>query len=488
MLTRNSIHQFVLTGLVSMFFLENTPAATVSINPDNGIRGTLAIIRGSELPPNERVDISWLLPTGFMLAAESVPTDGNGSFTATIVAPKSAPINESAAIFVFKNDGPLIASTSFTVTDQVVCADTYFIGMHGTAEGPDGQNQILSQVIGETWENFYDLATELGKNVKGYAIEYHAPVWQAPISGVNAGRGSVALNEHVLKIEESCAAPSIVLAGYSLGAWAINNWLSEHEDRWGQILAVELYGDPLWYRLVPNGTRGGLARRAGLLLATDLYENDVSGPGALYDRVQSRCLDLDPICGEGWDALHFGNQLSIAVHCGASPDLCEHEKYASEPIKGQGGGYGLTAHGAKFLILKAFPQETAGPEIVHSETFREGDLVFFRVFFTNPNSDVDFTNDPAGFGFRGTNGSLWAEEEHPLWEPSYGRVFLGHPGRLEYPFNHLCDTGPRYESDVEVWILDSNFPVGRRSVSTTVHLACSAPTEVITPFRGGIAR
>jgi hypothetical protein len=102
------------------------------------------------------------------------------------------------------------------------------------------------------------------------------------------------------------------------------------------------------------------------------------------------------------------------------------------------------------------------PTIVRVETFREGDMVFFRLFFTDPDKDAE------GFGFRGANGSGWAEETHPFSSPSYGRVS---PGRIEYPFNLLCETGPAYESDVEAWIYDSS---GLISPLVTVHLACSS--------------
>ena len=81
------------------------------------------------------------------------------------------------------------------------------------------------------------------------------------------------------------------------------------------------------------------------------------------------------------------------------------------------------------------------PTITDVQTFREGDFVFFRLFYTDPNGDAE------GFGFRGANGVGWAEETHPFSSPSNGRVS---PGIVEYPFNHLCDTGPAYESDVEL--------------------------------------
>ena len=78
-------------------------------------------------------------------------------------------------------------------------------------------------------------------------------------------------------------------------------------------------------------------------------------------------------------------------------------------------------------------------------------------------------NDAEGFGFRGINGSGWAQESHPFSSPSYGRVF---PERVEYPFNHGCGTASETESDVAAWIYDST---ARRSPPIATHLSCTAP-------------
>jgi hypothetical protein len=65
-------------------------------------------------------------------------------------------------------------------------------------------------------------------------------------------KGANRLKKLVEKILESCPRskddPRIVLAGYSLGAWAVNKWLYANVDFWPWIRAVELYGDPLWRR------------------------------------------------------------------------------------------------------------------------------------------------------------------------------------------------------------------------------------------------
>jgi hypothetical protein len=126
---------------------------------------------------------------------------------------------------------------------------------------------------------------------------------------------------------------------------------------------------------------------------------------------------------------------------------------------------------AKFITAQApFTITTAttgtSPAIVRVETFRAGVLVYFRLFYADPNNTAE------GFGFKGANGSGWAKETHPFSSPSYGRWS---PGKIEYPFNHLCGEPGEYASDVEAWIYDS---AGQSSQSVTIHLACSvSPSE-----------
>lgn len=108
------------------------------------------------------------------------------------------------------------------------------------------------------------------------------------------------------------------------------------------------------------------------------------------------------------------------------------------------------------------------------ETFRDGSLVFFRLFFT------DLNNDAIGFGFQGVNGSGWARETHPFLYPSYGRISTTNPPRLgsvaiEYPFNLRCGTPSAYDSAVEAWIYDRS---GIESKHVTIPLSCSAVGKV----------
>jgi hypothetical protein len=107
-------------------------------------------------------------------------------------------------------------------------------------------------------------------------------------------------------------------------------------------------------------------------------------------------------------------------------------------------------------------QPPAGPpEIVKADTFRDGVMVWIRVYYADADGGV------VGFGFRGANGSLWAEERHTFSSPSYGRVY---PDRFEYPFNHGCGGPNELESDVEAWVFDAR---GAESRPVILHLACN---------------
>src|SRR5664280_1025739 len=119
----------------------------------------------------------------------------------------------------------------------------------------------------------------------------------------------------------------------------------------------------------------------------------------------------------------------------------------------------------------------AAPHITGYTTYTQGVMVILSVTYTG-------TAD--GFGFKGINGSGWAEENHPLSSPSYGHVS---PGKIEYPFNHACGTSNADQSDVAFWVY-----TGAARNETTAHLACSGqstdngqPPAVVTPYADAAA-
>lgn len=89
------------------------------------------------------------------------------------------------------------------------------------------------------------------------------------------------------------------------------------------------------------------------------------------------------------------------------------------------------------------------PHITSWSTYTNGGLVVIAVSFNGPAD---------GFGFVGSMGSGWAEENHPFTSPSFGIVNydpVTQVGRVDYPFNHLCGTSQQYDSYIKFWITDS---------------------------------
>jgi hypothetical protein len=475
---------------------------SVTLSPNQGTVGTGVTASGTGWPANASVNAFFNLdPKPINTLPETV--DSNGNFTLNFCVPNLAP-GVYPTFFTISQFSGMYSGPIFTITagtagncqSTAKCPDVYFIGVHGFGEGPDQAGNGDCAVVRETWEAFEKLVKQKGKEVKYHSIWYPAPTDLTNIAGMfqDLDIGVQSLDKHIREVLKTCPAQNIVLVGYSFGAWVINEWLTKGLDEqngnwtfWPQIRAVELYGDPLWSRAGQDYKNTPFIYPG---LATVIpnthspYVNNPPGPAGkvitLANRWQSRCLKGDPICGEGYPMVfdpmsHLvqnPQQLPDAVGCANPNTVCEHEKYTKA-----NGGYSLTERGANYLSLKAFPPVIDHPQIIYHETFREGALVFFREFFTNPAPALE----AKGFGFVGVNGSGWAEENHPFENPSYGRVHLDQPS-VEYPFNHACGTSNAYESDVDAWINYVSQGAQSKSNRELNHLACTAPCEVVTPY------
>jgi hypothetical protein len=465
---------------------------SVTLDLVQGPVNTGVTATGKGWPPNASV-YAFFNQQQLNTVAETVDSGGNFklNFCVPNLAPGVYPTFFTISQFPGMYSGPIFTITAGTPGNcqpTAQCPNAYFVGVHGMREGPDQGGNGDSIVISETWQEFEKLAKAKGKQVKYHSIWYPAPSDWTNIALLfqDVAIGVAELDKQIRGILKTCPGLKIALVGYSFGAWVIDDWLSisENEALWQFIGAVQLYGDPLWKRTGPpylGGTVDTYIGVAHVVNPTGMgfpnpnpYSNTPEGPGVgLSDRWQSRCLKDDPICGEGYGFLYYGNQLGLAINCGTSPDFCEHEKYASEPEKGKKVGYGLTTRGAMFLALKTFPDvfTTGAPSVAHYETFVEGDFVYIRLYHTG---------SPIGFGFVGVNGSGWAQEEIPFSSPTtpYWTRVSPNDDRVEYPFNHLCSTQPGNKSDIEAWVYSST----QRSPRVRINLACSVPKEVVTPF------
>ncbi|MFI0225650.1 cutinase family protein [Streptomyces lydicus] len=217
---------------------------------------------------------------------------------------------------------------------------THFIGVHGMDETGDD-----SATIKATWDKFRDLSPE--PKPAGYFTTYRSihkddlNSTRAAIlkwSGVYRASTLEGVTEIGLNVAETlrrCPSTHFVLAGYSQGAWVIDEYLRQSHTPLGHIDGVALYGDPQW----DHGTKGkGLARR----LAKPHLSGGYPDPPNYRGRIQTLCANKDPVCGEGYGDLGVGAQVIDASNC--EKPKCPHLAY----------GPTATNRGAEFLASKAF--------------------------------------------------------------------------------------------------------------------------------------
>ena len=157
-------------------------------------------------------------------------------------------------------------------------------------------------------------------------------------------------------------------------------------------------------------TPGGSASPVDVYLAIQLPDQTLH----FYQSNGSFTVEMQPLV-RNWTATPFSGEIFRHLFTGAE-QAGTYTWYGAFTAPGTQNIIGDIAQ-ATFTFNTV--QSQLPPEIVRVETFREGQLVFFRVFYTDPNNDAE------GFGFRGANGFPWAEETHPFSSPSYGRVYPG---------------------------------------------------------------
>jgi len=258
-------------------------------------------------------------------------------------------------------------SRTFTLTSPPPkCPTAFLLGIHGMNEGPSDTKPAVSATIAETFTAFDSDTTKLGNNaVKQVALPYKTITignFLAPNDGTVNGLKTVddtanTLLNDVKASHKQCPSTRILLAGYSMGAWIINDMLTKMLAKpgdWAGIKGIELYGDPCYI----SGSYKGLVRETYPDLNHCMLDSWYPYPepaNFVPFKAQSQCYYHDPICGRGFTGknLFDKQRLFTLAQCNYTPSpskagACPHFNYEVG-----GPGKGETAKGGKFLAQHA---------------------------------------------------------------------------------------------------------------------------------------
>jgi hypothetical protein len=246
------------------------------------------------------------------------------------------------------------------------CPTAFLLGIHGMGEGPSGTIPAVSDTIAETFTAFDSDTSRLGNQaVKQVALPYKTITignFLAPNDGKINGLKTVddtanTLLHAVQASHKQCPSTRILLAGYSMGAWIINDMLTKMLAKpgdWSNIKGIELYGDPCYI----SGSYKGLVRESYPDLNHCMLDSWYPYPepaNFVPFKVQSQCYEHDPICGRGFTGknLFDKQRLFTLAQCNYTPSpskagACPHFDYEVG-----GPGKGSTAEGGKFLAQHA---------------------------------------------------------------------------------------------------------------------------------------
>jgi hypothetical protein len=235
---------------------------------------------------------------------------------------------------------------------------TVLLGVHGFGEGPSTTDAVRSGTLESTWKYFRQSSAARAHGSKAYIIEdisypttgfleLDNPIKLRTIVS-DVTDGSFALEAAVQHFTALCHSTAFELVGYSEGAWIIDYWLhfNQSEAR-SHVKAIELYGDPNWYKAYGHDVFGfvaayqGLSRIAGLTYGW--YGPPYPNPNTPY-AVQTVCLPKDPVCGRGYIDTVAEHAVQFAAAAVCVPTHCSHLNYTS----------GATKQGGEFLADHAF--------------------------------------------------------------------------------------------------------------------------------------
>lgn len=307
----------------------------------------------------------------------------------TAAAPSAGAVSVKPAA-----DLQAVAATPSSVVDGPACPDVMVIGARGTNEGPSNWHSLPdyakdpSHGVGATVYSMYGyLKTANPKLV--FSLE---PAVYPTVFGGNSvlaflqnagqslqylgdaqiGEQSIALD--IQTTDAVCGhAKRYILAGYSLGAWAVHDALNElGTSQLAEIAGVALFGDPKFQPGQPF-VRDFMSEDKYYGIA---YNNQPQyGSIPLVNQTGSWCLPADPVCQYRSDDI--STWLTEVGYCVNNSGACAHFQYATD---------GETLNAAAFL-QPLLPPPTAPDAPGNITAVAEGQYTI-KVTWTEASTDV----------------------------------------------------------------------------------------------------
>jgi hypothetical protein len=340
-------------------------ASRLAVSPQSGTPATSVTVTGCGWNAGEGVALSW--DFAYATKVAHVTAGSDGSFTATIQVPGSAPARSTYVDAI--SDTGRSAQAPFTVTpvgtSPVVAATpcrAHFLGLHGLGEDQTSKTITTTLDAVRSWAADHHHPGEVdGESLRTPTHTVLDLANPANLVTVVHGQISESLTVLDLKIEElkatdtasHCTGGSrFVLAGYSEGAWIVDQYLAQYGEYLAQhpgasewVRGVALYGDPQWRH--GYGTLWPFSAVYGQGMTRWVLGGRYQIPGAYpaLNSVQSICINQDPVCGEGYSALLAQNgQDAAAAAC--TVVTCPHYGYTDAPAR----------TGGSFLGWMLFPE------------------------------------------------------------------------------------------------------------------------------------
>lgn len=336
MLRRILVLLAVLAVPLSLIAVSALPASAdetpPALSPAQGPPGTMVTASATDWTGCSSMSVS-----GWGKTLGTVSIDYSGAFSLTFTVPSDAALGATQLQFSPTcTHSTYIAFVTFTVTQGTAppppnCPSVLFFGLHGVNEG---SSTTWGKNIGAVWQAFHAQvpAAVPERAIYPYVkldwpVDIHTPLQAKALqSDAQSAAGSLETLMYDHRLTSCGTRTRFVLAGYSLGAWAVDlalrdlNSTAAGQAVLAQVAGAGLMGDPAFPKHLCTVVGIFQKCREGVasLLGHGYPKQSEYLDNGLSKGFLSLCLSysdtyLDPVCG-GYGLNSLRNGANIKLH------------------------------------------------------------------------------------------------------------------------------------------------------------------------------